>query len=196
MSDSPQPGSIWARIEEAREALGWNESEFGVKALKNRTGYTAIKRRGWSATERTIQKLISRLEQDGGYSGAWLRAGVLPEMADGSPLPERRKTTEQLIRLAGKLGLGHDQIMRLWVDLDSEGPLQRYPEDLQRAAFAAAYLENRTLEDVMLAVEKARASENWRTAPIDDMLMVIRVTLRTIKRGGSGTLLSIKQTKF
>ncbi len=194
MSDSPQPGSVWDRIEKAREALGWKESDVGVKALRNRTGYTKIKSRGWSAHDRTLGRLLSCFEQQG-YSAAWLRAGVLPEKADGSPLPERKKIVGQLTRLAAKLGLGADQLMRLWVDLDSEGPLQRYPEDLQRVAFAAAYLEDRTLEDVQLAVEKARSSENWRSDNIDQMLMAVRYTLQGIKRSGSGTLLTIRKPK-
>jgi len=191
MNDSSQPDLVWARIEKAREALGWNESELGTKALSNRTGYTKIKARGWAAHARTKEKVISRLEQEG-YSGTWLRAGVLPEKVDGAPMPEQRKITDQLARLAAKLGLGSDQVMALWVDLDSEGPLQQYPEELQRAAFAAAYLENRTLEDVKLAVEKARSSDSWRGATVDEMLMTIRVALRSIKRGGSGTLLTIR----
>lgn len=193
MSDSPQPESVWARIERAREALQWNESKLGREALNNRTGYTKIKERGWSAHERTQKRIVARLEQEG-FSGVWLRAGVLPEKLDGAALPERPKFTDQLHRLAIKLGMSSDQILGLWVDVDAEGPLERYPEQLQRAAFAAAYLEGRTLEDVRLAVEKARGSESLDPkASLDDMLMVIRVTVRAIKSGGSGTLLALRK---
>jgi hypothetical protein len=191
MNDSTQPDGVWTRIERAREALEWTDSDLGERALGTRTHYSLLKSRGYKAHAKTIEKIIQRLQQEG-FSGAWLRAGILPERADGSPLPERPKIVVQLGLLAAKLGLDAEQVTGLWVDLDSEGPLQSYPEDLQRAAFAAAYLENRTLEDVRLAVEKARASETWRSASVDEMLMVIRVTLKTIKRGGSGTLLSIR----
>jgi hypothetical protein len=190
MNDFPQPNGVWSRIERAREALGWTDSELSERALGARTHYSLLKKRGFKAHEKTLEKIIHCLEQVG-YSGTWLRAGVLPERADGAPMPERAKVVTQLARLASKLGLSAEQVMGLWVDLDAEGPLQRYPEELQRAAFAAAYLENRTLEDVRIAVEQARSSPSWSTG-IDDMLMAIRIALRAMKRGGSGTLLSIR----
>jgi len=193
MNDFPQPDSAWARIEAARQALGWNESDMGEKALGNRTHYTKIKTRGWSAFGKTQERIIKRLEQEG-FSGSWLRAGLLPERADGAALPERPKIVTQLAQLAAKLGLSAEQITRLWVDLDAEGPLQRYPEELQRVAFAAAYLENRTLEDAQRAVEKARVSDTWANynSNVDDMLQAVRMALRSIKRGSSGTLLLMR----
>lgn len=190
MKDSPQPDALWSRIERAREALQWTDGDLSERAVGTRTHYSTLKRRGFKATASTQEKFIQCLEQEG-YSGTWLRAGILPERADGAPIPERPKIVLQLAQLAGKLGLSTEQVMGLWVDLDAEGPLQRYPEELQRAAFAAAYLENRTLEDVRLAIETARSSEGWSTG-IDDMLMAIRMALRTMKRRNSGTLLSIR----
>lgn len=188
MSDSPQPESVWARIERARETLAWNESQLGREALDNRTGYTKIKERGWSAHERTQERIIARLEREG-FSGVWLRAGVPPERMDGSVLPERPKIVVQLARLARKLGMSSEQLVGLWVDLDAEGPLEKYPEDLQRAAFAVSYLDNRTLEDVRRAVDKLRGTSAWKGSwDIDKMVTEIRYTLRDIKPSGSGTM--------
>jgi hypothetical protein len=188
MTDSPQPESVWFRIERARNALGWNESRLGSEALKNRTGYTKIKERGWSAHERTQEKIITRLEQEG-YSGVWLRAGVLPEKMDGSALPERPKVAAQLARLARKLCLDSNVLVGLWVDMDAEGPLEKYPDELQRAAFAVAYLDNRTLEDVRRAVDKLRSSPSWKSSwDIDKVVTELRYALREIKPSGSGTM--------
>jgi hypothetical protein len=191
MNKTAQPSAVWGRIETAREALGWTDGDLSMRALKGRTHYSLLKNRGFNAKSGTQEKIIQCLEQNG-YSGAWLRAGVPPERSDGVALPEPPKNATRLAQLAQKLGLSTEQVMRLWADLDTEGPLQKYPEDLQRAAFAAAYLEDRTLEDVRLAVDKARSSEIWDSKSVDAMLMAIRVTLKTIKRSGSGTLFSIR----
>src|SRR4051812_49309666 len=104
MNDSAQPDAVWSRIERAREALEWTDGDLSENAGLTRTHYSLLKRRGFSATAKTQEKFIRRLEQEG-YSGSWLRAGVLPERADGAQLPERPKIVEQLSKLAAKLGM-------------------------------------------------------------------------------------------
>lgn len=192
MKEPPPPGSVWSRIDQAREALGWSESDLGTKALKNRTGYTKIGERKWNSKGKTLEKILARLVGEG-FSELWLRAGVLPVKSDGTSVPEAPRHSANLKLLARKLALKPEQIMALWADLQSEGPLEKFPEQLQRAAFAAAYLEDRTLEDVRRAVEKARENWSWSSdRGIDHFLSEIRLALRSIQPAGSGTRLPIR----
>lgn len=186
----PPPGSVWARIEEARILLGWGEGELSKNALLSRTHYASIGARGWNAEAHTYDKLIVALVENG-LSETWLRAGVLPIMSDGKPLPEAPRRSAQLRELARKLALKPEQVMALWADLEAEGPLEKFTDECQRAAFAAAYLEGRTLEDVRTAVQRAQRSESWiKGKGVDHFLAEIRFALRTVK-AASGTRMQL-----
>lgn len=182
---SPPPGSIWERIEYAREALGWDQSTMGTEALENRSHYSKVMA-NWNPKFETIERLIRCLVDKQGFSEVWLRSAVGPEKADGSALPEPRTFLTQLRTLAGRLGLPEQELLTLWADPQGEGPLQKLPEDVQRAAFAAAYLEGRSFEDVRQAARQAMRSPSKKGAGVDHWLAEIRRKLETIKPG-SGT---------
>jgi hypothetical protein len=180
----PPAGSHWERIERAREELGWSGRDLGREALGVPMGYNTIASRNWQSKAGTLDRLIARLTQKG-YSEAWLRVGTLPEKADGSSLPEERSVLAKLGLLSRRLARPHLEIIALWDDLGGAGPLEKFPEDVQRAAFAAAYLEGRSLEDVRLAVRAAQ-KKLARGAGVDTWLLEIRKALEHIKPG-SGT---------
>lgn len=180
----PQPGSVWDRIEQARAALGWGERKMSSEALGNPTHYTKIWARGWQAKEIIVNKIIARLVGEH-FSEAWLRAGIPPEHGSGEPLPTPKKLSGQLALLARRLAMQEKQLLALWTDLEGAGPLDKLSDEVQRAAFAAAYMEGRTLEDIRAAIGHV-----MRTKPgirgIDTWLSEIRYAVRDIKPG-SGT---------
>lgn len=181
----PPAGSVWSRIEQARESLPWSERKLSEEALGNQTHYGLLGRRGWKSETETQDKVIAVLERLG-FSGSWLRSGVLPERSDGDPLPESPKIIAQLTDLARKLGMPADQILELWTE--TEGPLEKLSDECQRAAFAAAYLDGRSLEDARLAVQRAQRSVEWRKGSgVTHMLQRIRFELELIKPA-SGTM--------
>lgn len=183
----PQPGTFWARVEEARLSLKWPEDQLSRSAFgeNRRTHYTMIAARGWRSKTNTMDKLIVCLVEQG-FSEVWLRAGIPPERSDKKALPEPPKVSARLAQLALKLHMPGEQLIALWADLEVEGPLERFPEKVQRAAFAAAYLDARSLDDVRLAVAAAQRDPEWRSGDgIDQILMNIRMALRHI-RAGSG----------
>jgi len=185
--DPPQPGTIWDRIERARGELEWNESQMGEYALGQRTHYSLIGKRGWNADPATINKIVDCLTARG-FSEVWLRVGIPPERSDKKALHADQKLSAKLRLLGLKLSLKYEQLVELWTDLDLEGPLERFSEEVQRAAFAAAYLENRSLEDVRLAVFEAQRGEAWlKGRGADHYLMQIRFALSKIKAADSGS---------
>lgn len=183
MSAGPKPpppaGSIWERIERARQALEWNERKIGAEALGNPTHYTKIWAGGWGARTTTQDKLIERLVREG-FSESWLRLGTLPERSDAQPIPEPPKISTQLRLLASRLGLHEEQLLALWADLEGPGPLDKLSDEARRAAFAAAYMEGRTLEDVKLAARQVMRNKPGLKG-IDSWLHAIRVALEGIE---------------
>lgn len=184
MKPPPQPGSIWERIERARAALGWGERKMGSEALGNPSHYTKIWARGWQAKENIANKIIERLVEED-FSEAWLRAGIPPERGSGKPLPAPQKLSAQLSLLARRLAMPEKQLLALWTDLEGVGPLDKLTDEVQRAGFAAAYMEGRTLEDIRAAIGQVMRKKPG-TKGIDSWLSEIRYAVRDIKPG-SGT---------
>lgn len=177
----PPPGSIWARIERAREYLDLSGSALGEAALGGRQNYNTIRARNWRAMFDTVEQLMSYFAKEG-FSPAWLWLGVKPERGGEEPLPIEKSVMEKLRLLARRLALPDDEVIALWGDMQGEGPLEKYSEDLQRAAFAAAYLDGRTLDDVRKAIQIA-SKNTTRGAGKETWLQAIRDALKTIKPG-------------
>lgn len=175
----PPPGSIWARIERAREELGLTRTSFGEEALDGRQNYNTIRARGWGGLFETVERLVSFLVSKG-YSPTWLWLGTPPELGKGESLPLEKSVMEKLRLLARRLALPDDEVIALWGDLNGAGPLEKYSEDIQRAGFAAAYLDGRTLDDVRRAIQIAQ-KETMRGAGKETWLQAIRDALKTIK---------------
>lgn len=157
----------------------------GEETLDNHSHYTKIWERGWrGTTAKTTDKIVARLVQED-FSEEWLRAGTLPERGSGKPLPAPQNVSAKLGLLAQRLLMPEQQMMALWADLEGVGPLDKLTDEVQRAAFAAAYMEGRTLEDIRAAVGNVMRK---RPTPkgIDSWLSEIRFAVRSIKPG-SGT---------
>ncbi len=100
---------IWERLEWAREQVGWGQRELGREAgLKHDSHYSVVLRQfkaGGGIKAETLDLLVDALVRRG-FSEAWLRKGVGPELSNERTVeyPERYPNRARAIALLVEAG--------------------------------------------------------------------------------------------
>lgn len=94
----PPPGTVWARIEEARESEGMTYGELSKESDRAIGHYRLIAtRNGWTAhddvTDSFVETLVKR-----GWSEVWLRSGFGRKRTDGKSVTDPARPSKQEIK--------------------------------------------------------------------------------------------------